>query len=71
MIVQKVTSYNNDVEKVEYITLEEMLNDYRYFSTNINYDLEVNNDGFTLENSNTHFYYSYEIMNKEMSEVIL
>ena len=71
MIVQKVTSCNNEVEKVEYITLEEMLNDYRYYSTNINYDLEVNSIGFTLENSNTHYYYSYEIMNKEMSEVIL
>ena len=71
MIVQKVTSYNNDVEKVEFIALEEMLNDYRYYSTNINYDLEVNKKGFTMENSNSHYYYSYEIMNKEMSEVIL
>lgn len=71
MIVQKVTSYNNEVEKVEFITLVEMLSDYKYYSSNINYDLEVNNNGFTLENSNTHYYYSYEIMNKEMEDIIL
>lgn len=71
MIVQKVTSYNNEVEKVEFITLDEMLSDYHYFINNVIYDLEVNNNGFTLENSNSHYYYSYEIMNKEMSEVIL
>jgi len=71
MIVQKVTSYNNEVEKVEFIALEEMLNDYRYYSSNINYDLEVNSNGFTMENSNSHYYYSYEILSKKLSEVIL
>lgn len=71
MIAQKVTSINNEVEKVEFISMRRLFNDFHYYSTNANYDLIINNNGFTLNNSKSGIIYSYEIINKKMSDIIL